>query len=419
MLARLTLRWLRIAAICFLPMLAGLWVGSTTFGGSEFKPWKPQMVDLDVYRRVGEMVIGSGDIYNSPDRLPFLYPPFAALLAVLLAVLPVTVMQWTWVGINVLCVLAMLYRAGLKGWVLSLVSAAVILGVEPVAMTFAFGQLGIVLVALVCLDVMPGPHFLARWRSAHHRIVPEGVFSGIATAIKLTPGITMLYLLAARRRRPGLMVGLSFLAATLVAAVALPRESLTFWGRLAHGDTGLGGSVIYVTNQSVMGTWLRLVGLGQLQSLTGLAACAVVAGLGVWAAALWHRLGWIQLGVCLSGVAGLLASPVSWSHHFVWVVPLAVVLMHKLLPVWVRISGYLFCGWVAFAPFKKLPGGADVELTYTAEQLFLDSLTTVLGIAFLVICIVAGQRARARHGSADISVDERTPLSTPATQRAL
>lgn len=403
MFARLTLRWLRIAAICFLPMLAGLWVGSTTFGGSEFKPWKPQMVDLDVYRRVGEMVIGSGDIYNSPDRLPFLYPPFAALLAVLLAVLPVTVMQWTWVAVNVLCVLAMLYRAGLKGWALSLVGAAVILGVEPVAMTFAFGQLGIVLVALVCLDVMPGPHFLTRWRGSHHRLLPEGLLSGLATAIKLTPGITLLYLWAAGRRRPAITVGLSFVAVTLVAAIALPRESLTFWGRLAHGDTGLGGSVIYVTNQSVMGTWLRIVGLGGVQSLTGLLLCALVAALGVWAAALWHRLGWVQLAVCLSGVAGLLASPVSWSHHFVWVLPLAIVLQHRLLPAAIRISGYVFCGWVAFAPFKKLPGGADVELMYTAEQLFLDSLTTILGIALLVICVVTGLHTRSRP--ADISVD--------------
>lgn len=385
----------RILAICALPMLAGLWVAATTFGGTLI-PWRPNMVDLDVYRRVGGLIVaGSGDIYDANSGLPFLYPPFAAVLAAGLAALPSILMQLGWVALNVGCLLSILYRCGVRGWVLSLVAAAVIVVVEPVRMTFAFGQLGIVLVALVALDVLPGRHFLSAAAQPagpaelpRRGWLPAGVLSGVAAAIKLTPGITLPYLWFAGRRRAAIGVGAGFLAATVIGVLVLPGESRTFWGRLAHGDTGLGGSIIYLTNQSVMGAWLRILRLGPGSEVMGLALAAVVAGLGVWAGARWHRRGFAALGVCLSGVAGLLASPVSWSHHFVWIVPLGLLLARPAVPAAVRIAGYSFVGWAAVAPFKGLPSGGDVELTYSISQILLSSVTPALGVGLLVVCLV-------------------------------
>ena len=116
---------------------------------------------------------------------------------------------------------------------------------------------------------------------------------------------------------------------------------------------------------------VRIFGLGRAAALGGLAGCAIVALAGVWAAVLWHRLGDVRLAVNLCGVAGLLASPVSWLHHFVWVVPLAVCLAERRrgatriaprLPGWFLALGWVFVGWVAAAPFRRLPNGADVEL---------------------------------------------------------
>ena len=192
--------------------------------------------------------------------------------------------------------------------------------VQPVVQTLGYGQLGIFLVALVALDLVPGPRVLPR------RLLPEGVLTGLAAAIKLTPAIFLLYLLLAGKRRAFLVATLSAVAVTLVSAAIVPRASLDFWGRLAQGDTGLGGSIIYYTNQSVMADIVRVLGLGTGAALLGLAASAVVALVGVWAAVRWHRLGQVGLAVNLCGVAGLLASPVSWLHHFVWVVPLGVSL---------------------------------------------------------------------------------------------
>jgi alpha-1,2-mannosyltransferase len=393
-----------------LPVLVGLYVTATTFGGS-LVPWRPVMVDLDVYRRAGRLLLDGGDVYNLPGQLPFLYPPFAALLAVPLALLPPTLVQVGWTVAGVLALLAVLYRFGLTGWVLSLVGSVTVLLVQPVTQTLAFGQLGIFLVALVLLDLAPGPRVLGRRR------LPEGALTAVATAVKLTPGIFLLYLIATRRRRAAVATVLTGLAVTLASAAVLPSASLTFWGRLAYGETGLGHSLIYYTNQSVMADVVRMFGLGSRVALVGLALSAVVAALGVWAAVRWHRLGEVRWALTLCGVAGLLASPVSWLHHFVWVVPLALCLLQGSVlpadpalaagaarsttpdrpapeqaapgrplqtPTWFQVLGWLFIGWVVAAPFRRLPNGADVELEWTWSQHLLASTTAVLGVALLV-----------------------------------
>ena len=398
---RATTRLLQFAAASLLPVLVALYVGATTFLGGTSIPWRPIMVDLDVYRLAGKVLLAGGDFYNLPGRLPFLYPPFAAVLAVPLAVLPATLVQVAWTAAGALTLVAVLYRFGLTGWVLSLVATATVFFVQPVVQTLGFGQLGIFLVALVALDLVPGPRVLPR------RLLPEGVLTGLAAAIKLTPAIFLLYLLLAGRRRPFLVATGSAVLVTLLSAAIVPRASLDFWGRLAQGDTGLGGSIIYYTNQSVMADIVRILGLGTGVALLGLAASAVVGLLGVWAAVQWHRLGQIGLAVNLCGVAGLLASPVSWMHHFVWVVPLGVSLAlagrHGTMPLprSMLVLGWLFVGWVAAAPrgltedTRRLPNGADLELEWLWFEHAVASVTAVLGVAFLVVAMVVAIRLRA------------------------
>ena len=272
-------------------------------------------------------------------------------------------------------------------------STAAIYFVQPVLQTLAFGQLGIFLVALVVLDLAPGPRILPR------RLLPVGVLTAVAAAIKLTPAIFVVYLLTTGRRRAFVVSVITGLAVTLGSWAIVPRASLEFWTRLAGGETGLGGSIIYYTNQSVMADIVRIFGLGARPAIVGLALSAIVAVAGVWAATLWHRLGEVRLAVTLCGVAGLLASPVSWLHHFVWVVPLAVCLAERRpsarrLPDWFLALGWVFVGWVAAAPFRRLPNGADVELLWTWSQHLLASVTAILGVAWLVGAIVVAQRRR-------------------------
>jgi len=405
------IRFLRGLSVCLLPVVAGLWVGATNFGGT-LLPWRPVMVDLEVYREAGRALLRGADFYTLPGQLQFLYPPFAAVLSVPLAVLPGWLVQVGWTVAGVLAVLAVLHRFGLSGWSLSLIGSATVCLVEPVTETFAYGQLGILLVALVFLDLAPGRRVFTR------RLLPVGALTGLAAAVKLTPAIFVAYLLVTRRWRAAAAAALTGSLVTLASAVVAPRASLQFWGRLAHGDTGLGNSIIYFTNQSVTADVVRVFGLGRRAVLTGLAVSAVVALAGVWAALLWHRLGDARLAVNLCGVAGLLASPVSWLHHFVWVVPLALSLVErrsdgpaaKRLPSWLLVLAWLFIGWVVVAPFRRLPNGADVELTWSWSQNLMASTTALLGAGLIVASIVvARRRARWGYGGPDAA-------SAPADQ---
>jgi alpha-1,2-mannosyltransferase len=385
-------RWL---GVCTLPVLVALYVAATTFPGGTLIPWHPIMVDLDVYRRAGSVLLAGGNFYALPGPLQFLYPPFAAVLAVPLALLPTTVVQIGWTAAGAMALVAILHRFGLTGWLLSLAGVVVVCVVEPVVQTLAFGQLGIFLVTFVVLDLAPGPRVLPR------RLLPEGVLTAVAAAIKLTPAIFVVYLLLVRKFRAFWVAVIAGVVLTLASAAIVPAASYEFWSRLAHGDTGLGHSLIYYTNQSVMADIVRIFGVGPEPAAIGLALSAVVAVVGVWAAVLWHRLGDVRLAVNLCGVAGLLASPVSWLHHFVWVVPLAMSLLERRpisprsLPTWYLGLGWLFVGWVVLAPFTGLPNGADVELEWSWSQHLLASITTLVGLALLAGAImIARPRVR-------------------------
>jgi alpha-1,2-mannosyltransferase len=382
--------WIRLArgiGICLPPVLIALYVGATTFGGTFF-PWRPMMVDLEVYRQAGAVLLAGGDFYDLPGPLQFLYPPFAAVLALPLALLPATVVQLGWTAAGALALVAILHRFGLKGWVLSLAGSAVVYLVEPVVQTLTFGQLGIFLVALVVLDLAPGPRVFSR------RLLPEGALTAVATAIKLTPAIFVVYLLLVRKFRAFWVAVVTGVVVTLISFAVVPAASYEFWTRLAHGDTGLGHSIIYYTNQSVMADIVRIFGLGQTPAIVGLVLSAAVAVAGLWAATLWHRLGDVRLAVNLCGVAGLLASPVSWLHHFVWVVPLAMSLVERRpigrrrLPTWYLALGWVFVGWIVVAPFTDLPNGADVELQWTWSQHLLASITALVGLVLLAGAIL-------------------------------
>jgi alpha-1,2-mannosyltransferase len=385
----------RGVAVCMPPIVVGLWMAATTFPGGTLTPWRPHMVDLDVYRSAGTALLQGGDFYALPGPLPFIYPPFAALLAVPLTVLPSAAVEIGWTVASVLALLAMLYRLGLKGWRLSLVGTVSVYFVDPISETLGFGQPGIFLMALVVLDLVPGPAVLPR------RILPPGVLTAISASVKLTPAIFVIYLIAVRRWRTALTAIVTGVVLTLGSLLVLPGPSIDFWTRLATGDTGLGQSLIYYTNQSVMADVVRILEPGRTSALIGLGSAVAVALVGVWAAMLWHRAGEIGLAVTLCGIAGVLASPVSWLHHFVWIVPLAVCLVggdpsrrRVRLPIALVGWGWVFVGWVVAqlpitpAPLRRLPNGADLELQWTWWQHALASVTAVLGVGLLVTSVV-------------------------------
>jgi alpha-1,2-mannosyltransferase len=252
------------------------------------------------------------------DKLPFTYPPFAAMVFALGSPLDFGLWQLALVVIDLVLLPVVSYvamrvsgRRGLSGAGLALVLAATAIWLEPVYMTMFFGQINLILLALIVGDLaLPDA---CRWK---------GIGVGIAAGLKLTPLIFIVYLLASRRRRAGLVAAASFAATVVIGFIALPAASREYWG----GKFASHGGALRLQDQSINGVLTRLMH-GQAAAHTLWIAAAIVVGVaGLATAAAASRRGLELLGITVCGFTGLLVSPISWTHHWVWVVP-ALALM--------------------------------------------------------------------------------------------
>ena len=293
--------------------------------------------DLKVYYgAVRYWAHGNGEIYDyvKPfSRYGFTYPPFAGLVMLPMAVLPWWAANALTIAGTVLVTVVILDwflqpvadRYGWSRWFTVAVAAAVVAVFEPLHETVSFGQVNMLLLFLVLLDFR---WFIGR-RSRY-----GGVAVGLATAIKLTPGIFILYLLVTRQYRPALVAMVTTAAATVLAMLVAPDASREFWTS-ALWDTDRVGTLSFISNQSLEGFVARL---HPTDPSTALWALLVVAALAVWVVRV--RRADLLSGVALTGVAGCLVSPVTWVHHLVWTLPALLLLFDRGLAArgWLRSS---------------------------------------------------------------------------------
>ncbi|KRF24166.1 MULTISPECIES: glycosyltransferase 87 family protein [unclassified Phycicoccus] len=347
------------------------------------------LVDLDVFVRGGEAVLHGGDPYGGPaDALEFTYPPFAAVVFVPLALLggaAVWVMSAlslaalvviAWLSLREATPTQSLSRTASLGWLAVLVLVAWVL--EPVQRTFIFGQVNLVLCALVMLDVFVVP---ARFR---------GYLTGLAAGLKLTPAFFVLYF-AVRRDWPA--VARSAAAGVLsvvIGWVVLPSESVRYWLDDLTTMGKFGGYALEPTNQSLRALWVRL--LGGDPGPWYLLSAAVVVVLVAWVAIRLTRAGDPLAALAAVAAGSLLVSPISWTHHWVWVVPALVVLAGRgwrVAAVVVALLMYLPPMWAADGdPLKLSP----------AEQL-VASTYVLLALAFLVALALSPGPTTARSSA--------------------
>lgn len=377
-------RWSRTLAAFWPPYLVALLLLPFIISGGQFWPWRPATIDLDVYVYAVRDMLAGRDIYQtlSPGwNLTFIYPPIAAVLMVPLAVGPYALWQLVWTAATVAAQQYVLARCGgPAGWRLGLLGAAVVIGVEPIRTTLGYGQVNTVLMFLVVADL------LGRVR----RIPPQGTWIGLATAIKLTPALFAVFTLVTGRWKITLRAFLAFLGFTLFGAIFQPRQTYEFWFTLAGGDTRAPSGPIYVGNQSVLGVTSRLLGESTVDNLLGLACGAIVALLAVFVArSFWlHGNGTPDRAVALGlvGLATCLASPLSWTHHHVWVLPLGVgLLTGTSLPAWARRVGLFWVVWIALClPLALLPYGDRREADYSWWQDLIGNLGPITGCVLIV-----------------------------------
>ncbi|MFE3743462.1 glycosyltransferase 87 family protein [Streptomyces sp. NPDC059134] len=296
-------------------------------------PLHRDFFDVAVYwGAVGDWVHG-GRIYDylkPGTHYGFTYPPFAAVAMAPMALVPWPVAVAVSVALSALASALLLYwlaapvvrralaaRTETTGpaWFVFTVVGCLFALLEPVRDTFSFGQVNLVLVALVLADA----RLLATGRGRY-----AGVGIGLATAVKLTPGLFIGYLLITGRRRQAGTAAATAGGATLLAALVDPAASRAFWTD-ALWDTDRVGALAYVSNQSLQGVFARLQPDHPSRALWAVCVLAVLA---LWAhrARAAVRAGDDRAGFALTGLAACLVSPVTWVHHLVWLVPALIVL---------------------------------------------------------------------------------------------
>ncbi len=196
-------------------------------------------------------------------------------------------------------------------------SAAVFLA-EPVLRDIYLGQIELALMALVLWDFsQPGQRW---WKGA-------GI--GVAAGVKLVPLIFIPYLLLTRRFRQAAVASAAFAVTVLAGYVVLPADSRRWWLHEVFTDSSRVVTFIgQESNQSLRGLITRLAGSGAAGVTPWLPAVAIVTVVGLGAAVLLARAGHDAAGVLACALTGLLVSPVSWDHHWVWMVPGVAVAAH-------------------------------------------------------------------------------------------
>ena len=299
-------------------------------------------VDLHVYVLGGAALNEPGTLYHfaytdqMPEfAMPFTYPPFAAIVFYPLHLLPFGLVAFCWlVGIagalyGSIRISQRLLGGGSRQ--VAMLWTAGVIWLEPLGANFELGQVGVFLMLAVLYAV-----YSTRWWLS-------GLLIGVAAGVKLTPAISALYFLGVRRWAAAVFSGVVFLA-TVGLSVLIVGEQARYYFTDLLGNAGRVGPVGSSFNQSLRGGLARIVGhdpgFGPL-----LVAIAVTSVLAVLA---WRALGTgtqerDRLGSLLVvQLFGLLVSPISWTNHWVWVVPLMIWLIHG---PWRELPGARVLGW--------------------------------------------------------------------------
>jgi len=363
-------------------------------------------IDLNVYRAGARAVLNGTNLYGTLPAaapgidLPFTYPPIAALLLAPLAILPSALDAFIALSTTVL-LLAYVQRAVLRtigqpsGTMLNwsmLLAMPVALILDPVRIALADGQIDVLLMALVVADTLGSG---IRIRGRHHR----GVLVGLAAAVKLTPAVFVLYYLARGDRRAAATSAASFVAFTGLGALTAPRDSSEYWLHAVF-QTDRIGAIWYAANQSLEAVLSRFGLTGHALSASWILACILVLTL-AWITMRRAAAFGTPVGVLLlNALAELLISPISWTHHWVWIVPMLIALGSSArhgAPRQIRSLAVVAFAVFALGPQWLLPHGDNRELHWALWEQILGGTYVWFGLAVLVTVALASPAGRRRH----------------------
>lgn len=294
-----------------------------------------QLFDLKIYYNAMHFWSSGNDLYDysQPDsanvRLGYTYPPLGAVamipmvglslsvVSIITVVSIVSATAWcTWLCLRQRFTIA---RVDLL-MVVGLATAGMFM-LEPLRANLSFGQVNLFLMMLVLTDILILERRGSRW---------TGVGVGLAAAIKLTPGIFLLYFLLGRNWKAVRTAIFAGAAATLFAGLVMPIETWRYFTSLLF-DSARVGYLYGRSNQSLQGLLERLAVPGELGKPLVL---LLVAGVGVLVVMRIRRAiaaGDRMAALTLTGLLGILISPASWTHHMVWIIPAMVIVATAII----------------------------------------------------------------------------------------
>ena len=344
--------------------------------------------DVEAYQYGGRAVLDGLRIYEHDDPvsgLPFSYPPFAAVVMAPLTITPdwLVAALLTGTSVTALAAVVVVVRRALgrpaPGWLVALLTGGA-LALEPVWQNLTFGQINLFLMLAVLVDLL-GP----QRRSS-------GMLLGLAAGVKLTPLVFVVLLFMVGRRTTAGRAVLTFAGTVAVGFVVMPGSAATYW---TDGlvDAGRVGPPELAHNQSVYGALTRLLD-GPPSTLLWLAVAVPLSLAVLLVGAGWWRRGDRVLGTCLGALAMLFASPVSWTHHWVWAVPVALAL-------WDR-SRWASVAWTAVFVTRPViwpPYGRAREYDWTPTDHLVGNAYL---LAALALCVWIAGEEYSRHASGSV-----------------
>lgn len=298
-------------------------------------------LDIEIYRAGARAFLENQSLYAQPFevigiRLPFIYPPFgAAILS------PFAVMSASQAAVAVVIVSSLLtylcillvaralipdqplvaFTFGTVIWPFALLS-------EPLTMNAHFGQINVLVMTLCVLDLVP-----------RRRLLPRGILIGLAAAIKLTPLALCLFFLIKRDWRVLCWTAVGALSATGITALFRWTATVEFFTDMIfkmNSTKGAGVGTAYMTNQSIKGMLARWAPTedaavqhqGLIDATWLVIVLITIAAASTLIIMMLRRGLEVDAAMVCAGLM-LIISPISWSHHWVWLPLFAMVLLHR------------------------------------------------------------------------------------------
>ena len=315
-------------------------------------------IDMIIYREGVKAFMAGNEVYSVPMMagdiaLPFLYPPFGALVMVPLAgdwfsdAMAgdiVIILSNLLIGLVLLLLAFALNKQRTNRFASSDVIAVtalvwgIVLIFEPVRLNNGFAQINIILMALVALDLIPRKRL--KW-------LPQGWLIGIAAAIKITPLAMLLYFLVRKEIKPIITAGISAIVATAIAAAVRWDVAWEYFtvNLLSMGSGGeIGVQTAYQSNSSLKGFLERLYTsqeamdtASMITTIIWFCLAIITVVLGGWLMIALNKRGLNIEAFMINAFIMLLISPVSWSHHWIWLTIAIPVLFYRAI-TWRHLS---------------------------------------------------------------------------------